>query len=44
MAVLALSLADFAAGQALPAGTAMPIYVRNRVALKTAERELGKSL
>jgi tRNA threonylcarbamoyladenosine biosynthesis protein TsaB len=44
MAILALSQADFAAGQALPAGSAMPIYVRNRVALKTAERELGKSL
>jgi len=44
MAILALSQADFAAGHALPAGAAMPIYVRNRVVLKTAERELGMPL
>jgi len=28
----------------LPASAALPIYIRNRVALKTAERELGLRL
>ena len=44
MAILALAQADFANGQTLPAGTALPIYIRNRVALKTAEREQGLQL
>jgi tRNA threonylcarbamoyladenosine biosynthesis protein TsaB len=34
----------FASGQALNARDAMPIYIRNRVALKTAEREQGLRL
>lgn len=44
MAILALAKADFAKGLGWPAGLAVPIYVRNRVALKTAERELGVPL
>jgi len=28
----------------LPVSAALPIYIRNRVALKTAERELGLRL
>jgi tRNA threonylcarbamoyladenosine biosynthesis protein TsaB len=31
-------------GEANPASEAMPIYIRNRVALKTAEREQGLRL
>jgi tRNA threonylcarbamoyladenosine biosynthesis protein TsaB len=34
----------FSSGQALNAADAMPIYIRNRVALKTAEREQGLRL
>lgn len=44
MAVIALTKADFAGGRAMPAGVALPIYIRNRVALKTAERALGEQL
>lgn len=44
MAILALTQADFAGGRATPAGAALPIYIRNRVALKTAERALGEQL
>ena len=43
-AVLALAQPTFAAGEAKSAEHAMPIYIRNRVALKTAEREQGLRL
>ena len=43
-AVLALAQPIFAAGEAKSAEHAMPIYIRNRVALKTAEREQGLRL
>ncbi|ACT47358.1 tRNA (adenosine(37)-N6)-threonylcarbamoyltransferase complex dimerization subunit type 1 TsaB [Methylotenera mobilis] len=43
-AVLALARPIFAAGEAKSAEHAMPIYIRNRVALKTAEREQGLRL
>jgi tRNA threonylcarbamoyladenosine biosynthesis protein TsaB len=43
-AILSLALPKFASGEALPASAALPIYIRNRVALKTAERELGMRL
>ena len=43
-AILKLALPIFAKGEARPASEAMPIYIRNRVALKTAEREQGLRL
>lgn len=43
-AVLALAQPAFLSGEAKPASEAMPIYIRNRVALKTAEREQGLKL
>jgi tRNA threonylcarbamoyladenosine biosynthesis protein TsaB len=43
-AILRLALPVFAKGEAKPASEAMPIYIRNRVALKTAEREQGLRL
>ena len=43
-AVLALAQPSFVAGAAKSAEHAMPIYIRNRVALKTAEREQGLRL
>ncbi len=43
-AILHLAQPVFAAGQAKPAMEAMPIYIRNRVALTTAEREQGLRL
>ena len=43
-ALLQLALPEFAAGRAKPAAEAQPIYIRNRVALKTAEREQGLRL
>lgn len=43
-ALLKLAFSAFARGEAKPAGEAMPIYIRNRVALKTAEREQGMQL
>ena len=43
-AILRLALPLFSSGQPLPAAEAMPIYIRNRVALKTAEREQGQRL
>ena len=43
-AILELALPIFAKGEAKPASEAMPIYIRNRVALKTAEREQGLRL
>jgi tRNA threonylcarbamoyladenosine biosynthesis protein TsaB len=43
-AVLQLATPVFAAGQASPASEARPIYIRNRVALTTLEREQGLRL
>lgn len=43
-AILDLAQPVFISGQAKPASEAMPIYIRNRVALKTAEREQGLKL
>lgn len=43
-AILRLAQPVFAAGQAKPAMEAMPIYIRNRVALTTLEREQGLRL
>jgi len=43
-AILQLAQPIFAKGGAHPASEAMPIYIRNRVALKTAEREQGLRL
>ena len=43
-AVLQLAKPEFLSGKPLPAADAMPIYIRNRVALKTAEREQGLRL
>ncbi len=43
-AILRLAQAIFAKGGAHPASEAMPIYIRNRVALKTIEREQGLRL
>lgn len=43
-AILELARPVFANGEAKTAGEAMPIYIRNRVALKTAEREQGLRL
>lgn len=43
-AMLTLAQPRFAAGLGLPAAEAAPIYIRNRVALKTHEREAGQKL
>lgn len=43
-AILRLSQPVFASGEAKVAAEAMPIYIRNRVALKTAERAQGLRL
>ena len=43
-AILQLALPIFAAGLAKPASEAAPIYIRNRVALTTIEREQGLRL
>lgn len=43
-ALLRLAQPVFMRGEAKPASEAMPIYIRNRVALKTAEREQGLRL
>ncbi len=43
-AILQLALPIFAAGLAKPAIEAAPIYIRNRVALTSAEREQGQCL
>lgn len=43
-AMLALARPVFEAGQALPASEAKPIYIRNRVALTSKEREQGLRL
>jgi tRNA threonylcarbamoyladenosine biosynthesis protein TsaB len=44
LAILKLAQPIFEKGEAKSAGEAMPIYIRNRVALKTAEREQGQRL
>jgi len=43
-AILALATPIIASGHAKSAAEAMPIYIRNRVALKTVEREQGLKL
>lgn len=43
-AMLILAQPQFEAGAGLPAAEAAPIYIRNRVALKTHEREAGQKL
>jgi tRNA threonylcarbamoyladenosine biosynthesis protein TsaB len=43
-AVARLALARFAAGEAGPAESAEPLYIRDRVALKTCERQAGERL
>ena len=43
-AILRLAHPVFARGDAKPASEALPIYIRNRVALKTTEREQGLRL
>jgi tRNA threonylcarbamoyladenosine biosynthesis protein TsaB len=43
-AILELARPIFANGEAKPAGEAMPVYIRNRVALKTLERQQGQRL
>jgi tRNA threonylcarbamoyladenosine biosynthesis protein TsaB len=43
-AILRLALPIFVNGEAKPASEALPIYIRNRVALKTKEREQGLRL
>ena len=43
-AILKLATPTFTAGLAKPASEAAPIYIRNRVALTTAEREAGQRL
>jgi len=43
-AVGALALQRFAAGEAVPARAATPIYIRHRVAITTAERAAGATL
>jgi len=43
-AMLTIAAPLFAAGLGLPASEALPIYIRNRVALKSSERALGERL
>jgi tRNA threonylcarbamoyladenosine biosynthesis protein TsaB len=43
-AILALAQPIFTSGEAKSASEAMPIYIRNRVALKTSERDQGLRL
>ena len=43
-AILQLAMPTFVAGLAKPASEAAPIYIRNRVALTSAEREAGQRL
>jgi len=41
--MLSLAPALWAAGQAVPAEQAMPLYIRDKVAQTTAEREAAKA-
>ena len=43
-AMLTLALPQLEAGQGVPAAEAAPVYIRNRVALKTHERKAGLKL
>jgi tRNA threonylcarbamoyladenosine biosynthesis protein TsaB len=43
-AIITLAAPVFEAGQAKPASEAKPIYIRNRVALTSKEREQGMRL
>lgn len=43
-AMLALAIPELEAGHGVPAAEAAPVYIRNRVALKTHEREAGFKL
>jgi tRNA threonylcarbamoyladenosine biosynthesis protein TsaB len=43
-AIMALAMPDFEAGLAKPASEARPVYIRNRVALTSKEREQGLRL
>jgi len=43
-AILRIALPKFTSGEKLTVSDALPIYIRNRVALKTAERALGMRL
>ena len=43
-ALLRLAPALWAAGQAVPAQQAMPLYIRDKVAQTTAERMAGRDL
>jgi tRNA threonylcarbamoyladenosine biosynthesis protein TsaB len=43
-AIAALAMLEVAAGRTVPASEALPLYVRHRVALTTAEREAGARL
>ncbi|MBM3350620.1 MAG: tRNA (adenosine(37)-N6)-threonylcarbamoyltransferase complex dimerization subunit type 1 TsaB [Betaproteobacteria bacterium] len=42
--ILTLALPVFSKGEATPASEALPVYIRNRVALKTEERAQGLAL
>jgi len=44
VAIGALALPRFAAGEGVPARDAAPLYVRQRVALTSAERAAGTKL
>jgi tRNA threonylcarbamoyladenosine biosynthesis protein TsaB len=44
LAIAQLAVPLFEAGQGRPAAEAAPIYIRNKVALKTSEREAGQKL
>ncbi|MCH8619092.1 tRNA (adenosine(37)-N6)-threonylcarbamoyltransferase complex dimerization subunit type 1 TsaB [Undibacterium sp. TS12] len=41
--ILSLATLDFAAGRSVPADQAQPLYLRNKIALTTAEREQVKA-
>lgn len=42
-AIARLALPRFAAGEALPADQAAPVYIRNKVAMTTSERQKGQA-
>ena len=43
-AIAALAMREVSAGRTVTAAEALPVYVRHRVALTTAEREAGRRL